>query len=169
MWGFSNLLPLKVKFLFVSLRNFQLLCSNQMSLMGSLSSPRGQETWLCPVIPFSALNCLGLKIQALRSLDFILKIRSLQLKSLSSQNFSVCNVLEKCILKLKSQDLTLVLPEMCPNHHVLNQRMLQVSWQAMDLKNYFLRINTYQLTYQIIILPHSITDNISEPICYSRS
>lgn len=59
------------------------------------------------------------------------------MKSLSSQNFSICNVFEKPVLKVKSQDLTFVLPGMCPNHCVLNQWMLQISWQGNGFKKLF--------------------------------
>ena len=82
--------------IFVSLSNFLLLYSNQMSLMSSLSSLRGQENWLCPVISSSVLNCLCLQIYALNSLDLVSKVIFLQLKSFSSLNFPVCNGLKVC-------------------------------------------------------------------------
>ena len=102
----------------VSSGDFLPPCSKQMSLMGSLSILSGQGDWFCQVLCPAIPHCLCLKMQGLSSLNWEAQ-KVWQLKTLPSQNFSICDVLKKSALKLKSQDLTSVLPEVCQNCRIL--------------------------------------------------
>lgn len=89
----------------ISSGDFLLLCSNQMFLTGSLSILGGQGDWLHPAPCSAGPDYLCLKMQSLSALDSEApKVRFWQLKSYPSQNFSICDALEKSALKLKGFD-----------------------------------------------------------------